>query len=187
MIYPIVTYGNPLLRTKSDNVQKGSKLNIKQLVDDMFETMHKAEGLGLSAIQVGIPLNVFVIEAHNEDVGINFRGTFINPVILKEWGPKINYTEGCLSLPYLTASVERNEYIEIEWYDENWIKHLEQFSGMEARIIQHEYDHLQGNLFIDKLNKMWKSALEDPIELIKNNQIEVPYLIKNAVDKPTKS
>lgn len=178
MIYPILTYDNPILRQKSLNIEKGSKLNINQLTNDMFETMHKANGIGLSAIQIGLPLNLFVIEAHSENIDLDFKGIFLNPKIVKEWGPLTKLSEACLSLPSISAQVERFEYIELEWFDIEWKKHIEEFNGIQARIIQHEYDHLNGNLFIDKLDKMWSTILEMPLTLIRNNKIDVSYSIK---------
>ena len=178
MIHPIVTYGNPLLRTPSQEIQQGTKLNLQQLIVDMFETMHKAKGIGLSAIQIGVPLRIFVIEAEEKEQNFYFKGVFINPVITKSWGSWLPMTEGCLSIPGLTAQVNRPDNIELTWYDENWEKHTQEFRDMKARIIQHEYDHLEGVIFPDKLSGMWADLLEEPLEYIRNNDIKVPYLIK---------
>jgi len=175
MIHPILLYGDPVLEQTSGDIPKNFP-ELLELVDDMYETMHKANGVGLSAIQIGIPYRIFVIEAHLDD--FNFRDIFINPYIKREWGDKVKHAEGCLSVPQLTALVERQESIELEYYDLKWEKHVKTFSGFEARIIQHEYDHLQGKLYIDRLDKMWRAALETPLQLIKDREIEIPYLWK---------
>lgn len=172
MIQPILLYGDPMLEQTSGDIPLNFP-KILELVDDMFETMHKANGVGLSAIQIGIPYRIFVIEAHLED--FNFRDVFINPYVRKEWGTKVKHAEGCLSVPQLTALVERPENIELEYYDINWKKHVKTFSGFEARIIQHEYDHLEGKLYVDKIDMMWKKALEEPLNLIKDRKIQIPY------------
>jgi len=178
MIRPIVIYGDPVLREISVDVPKDSKLDIHSLTNDMFETMHRANGVGLSAVQIGILARIFVVEAHLKEENFHFRGVFINPRITKEWGDSIKHPEGCLSIPLLTAVVDRPENIELEWYDEDWEYHKETFSGFKARIIQHEYDHLEGKLYIDDLDKMWGKMIEHPLQQIKNREIEIPYLWK---------
>jgi peptide deformylase len=175
MIRPVILYGDPILELESTEVDRGNKMDIKLLINDMFDTMHRAFGVGLSAVQIGIPLKLFVIEAHIKDPQFDFIGVFINPVILRELGPLVKHPEGCLSVPNITAFVERNESVELEWYDQDWIYHKEVFSGFAARIIQHEYDHLQGDIFINKIDKMWKEMLENSLELIINREMEVPY------------
>jgi peptide deformylase len=178
MVRPIVLYGDPILREISAEVNKGSKLEIDMLISDMFETMHKANGIGLSAVQIGIPLRVFVVEAHIEEENFHFRGAFINPKIVEELGMDIKHPEGCLSVPGLTAMVERSEGIEMEWYDDQWKYHKEKFYGFAARILQHEYDHLEGKIYTDYLDTMWQKMFETPLSLIKSRDMEVPYLCR---------
>jgi len=174
MIHPILLYGNDVLKQKSEDLPKSfSKLN--ELIDDMFETMHKSNGIGLSAIQIGIPLNIFVIEVHIIEEDFHFRNVFINPIIKKEYGPFIKYSEACLSLPMIHAMVQRRAEIELEYYDENWNLHVENFNGYKSRIIQHEYDHLQGILYIDRIDYFWKKILEKPLEEIKERKINTKY------------
>lgn len=175
MIRPILLYGDEMLRETSMEVNKGSQLEIKSLISDMFETMHKANGIGLAAIQIGIPLRIFIIEAHLDQDNFHFRNVFINPAIKKEWGDLVKHPEGCLSVPGLTGLVERPSKIEIAYYNENWEPKVEVFDGYAARIIQHEYDHLEGVIYTDLLDRMWKKGLERPLELIENRQMEVPY------------
>lgn len=178
MIRPVVLYGDPVLREVSAEVNKGSKLDIDRLIDDMFETMHRANGIGLAAVQIGVPLRVFVVEAHIEEENFHFRGVFINPKILKELGMDVKHPEGCLSVPGLAAMIERSEGIEMEWYDEKWEYHKEKFYGTAARILQHEYDHLEGKLYTDYLDTMWQKMFEIPLKLIEERKMEVTYLCK---------
>jgi len=178
MIRPVILYGDPILREISAEVSKGSKLDINQLVSDMFETMHRANGIGLAAVQIGVPLRIFVVEAHIEEDNFHLRGTFINPKITDELGMEIKHPEGCLSVPGLTAMVERSEGIVMEWYDEKWEQHKQEFHGFAARILQHEYDHLEGKIYVDYLDTMWKKMIERPLQLIEDREMEVTYLCK---------
>lgn len=175
MIRPVTLYGDPSLELVSTEVKKGTET---ALISDMFETMHKAGGVGLAGIQIGIPLRIFVIEAHIEKENFHFREVFINPHILREFGELVKHPEGCLSVPQLAAMVERPSTIEIEWWNEKWEYQKQVFDGFAARIIQHEYDHLDGNLYIDKLDKMWREMIEVPLMLIRERKIEIPYLYK---------
>jgi len=177
MIHPIILYGDPMLKQKSGDIPKGFP-QLDELIDDMYETMHKANGIGLSGVQIGIPFRIFVVEAHLEQENFHFRGIFINPYIKKEWGAMVKHPEGCLSVPQLTALVERRENIELEYYDENWTHKVEVFSGFKARIIQHEYDHLEGSIYVDKIDRLWRKALEKPLQLIEERKIEVKYAFK---------
>ncbi len=174
MIHPVLLYGDPMLKQLSGEIPKEFP-KLTELIYDMFETMHKANGVGLSAIQIGIPLRIFVIEARIETQDFHFRGVFINPRIAKEWGEYVKHPEGCLSVPQITATVERKENIELNYYDAEFVHHTKSFNGFEARIIQHEYDHLEGKLYIDRLDRMWEKVLEGPLQLIKDRKIEIPY------------
>jgi peptide deformylase len=178
MILPVVLYGNPILETISAEVDQQSKSDIQRLIDDMFETMHRANGVGLAAVQVGVPLRLFVVEAHLPDEDFHLRGVFINPKIIREFGDPVKYTEGCLSFPGLAGNVERPSSIEMEYLDEEWKPQKKVFDGFAARIIQHEYDHLEGKVYVDKLDTMWQKAMEGPIEQIKKREIKPAYLWK---------
>jgi peptide deformylase len=182
MIRPIILYGDPALELESTEVRGESIVEVRSLVSDMFETMHKANGIGLAAIQIGIPLRIFIIEAHLPEENFHFREVFINPHIINEDGPLVRHPEGCLSVPQLTAIVERPENIEIEWLDDKWEYRKEKFSGIAARIIQHEYDHLDGNLYIDRLDKMWREMMDVPLDLIKERKMSISYQWKNSKD-----
>jgi len=179
MIHPILLYGDPMLTQKSAEIPKNfPKIKLEELINDMFETMHKANGVGLSAIQIGIPYRIFVVEAHLEKENFHFRNVFINPYIKKEWEPLVKYSEGCLSVPYVTTSVSRPQNIELDYYDQNLNHHIETFKDFKARIIQHEMDHMEGEIFIDKIDQLWKKALENSLQMIKNRKITVAYLTK---------
>lgn len=164
-----------MLRETSMEVNQGSKLEVQSLISDMFETMHRAYGVGLAAIQIGIPLRIFIIEAHLEQENFHLRGAFINPKVIREFGENVKHPEGCLSIPGLTGLVERPESIEIEWFDENWELQKGIFKGYGARVLQHEYDHLDGHLYVDHLDRMWIAGIERSLEIIENREMEVPY------------
>ena len=176
MILPIRLYGDPILKQRSSQITKNYP-NLLPLIQDMFETMHKANGIGLAAVQVGLPISLFVVEAHLEEENFHFKKVFINPVMEEEFGEMVNHPEGCLSIPGVTGMVERPESLRISYYDQDWKFHeRETFTGMKARIIQHEYDHLNGILYPEHLKNMWASLLEQPLEAIKAKKFEVPYL-----------
>ena len=179
MIQPIVLYGDEILSRPSINVGPKDKGMLGNLINDLFETMHKARGVGLSAIQIGIPLRVFVIEAHSTELDVNLREAFVNPSILYYSDEKKSDLEGCLSLPGIGGPVLRSKEIEIQWTDQYGNSKKEKFSGYGARIIQHEYDHLSGKLYTDHLDTMWSTLLEPSLELLRRREVkEVPYLIK---------
>ena len=177
MIYPILKYGNPDLRKKSSAVPQDYP-NLDQLIDDMYETMHKARGIGLSAIQIGIPIKLFVIEAHLPEKKFDFKEVFINPKITFKSNNLINYSEGCLSVPGLTGMITRPNEIRIEYYDRSWKLRKRKYSGFRARMIQHEYDHLEGILYPDLLPHMWKELLQPSLKEIEEGKIESQYLMK---------
>jgi peptide deformylase len=178
MILPVLLYGDPMLKTVSAEVDLNNKEDIDRLIGDMFETMHKANGVGLAAVQVGVPLRLFVIEANLPHEDFHLRGAFINPKIIREFGDPVKYPEGCLSVPGLAGNVERLSKVEIEYYDEEWALQQGVFEGYAARIIQHEYDHLDGIIYVDHLDKMWRSTMERPIEQIVKREINPDYLWK---------
>lgn len=178
MIRPILLYGDDILREISVEVSPESKHNIEKLIFDMFETMHAAKGVGLAAVQIGVPLRLFVVDINLKEENYYFRGAFINPEIVEWTGPERNlvkYTEGCLSVPGLAAIVERSESVELSWYDEKWEFHQEVFSGYAARIIQHEYDHLSGVFYTDHLDTMWQNLIQPSLDLIEERKIEPGY------------
>lgn len=177
MIYPILLYGHKALHQKSNpiDLKSASKKEVQGMLDDMFETMHRAGGIGLAAIQIGVLARAFVVEAHLEDEDYHFRESFINPVIKSTSNKTVYLTEGCLSLPGLSCLVERPESIEIEYYNYDLKKVKKKYDGISARIIQHEFDHLNGVLYTDNLETMWKTMLEPGMDKIKERKVKPNY------------
>jgi len=185
MIYPIVVYGDPVLRQRALEVEKGSDLT--QLIHDMYETMHGAQGIGLAAPQIGKAIRLFVVdgtalkddnddETGGEDMS-GFRKAFINPVILQEEGEPWEFEEGCLSIPNIREKVARKENLTIRYFDEQWNLKEEEYDGIKARIIQHEYDHIEGKLFIDYLTPLKKRMLKGKLSDISKGAVDTEYRI----------
>jgi len=179
MIYPIVVYGDPVLKRRGADIEEGS-IDVKQLSDDMFETMEAAHGIGLAAPQIGKSLRIFVVDGRPiEDEGMeDFRKVFINPEIIEEDGDKWAFEEGCLSIPDVREDVNRHESLVIHYFDENWVEHEEEYDGMQARIIQHEYDHVEGVLFTDHLTPLKKKLLKGRLTNISKGKVKAEYRIK---------
>lgn len=171
----IKIYGDSILRKKCKNINSNfPKLNY--IISNMFNIMHQANGIGLAAIQIGIDIQVFIIDTsslvnntkikkNNNDLS-QFKKVFINPKIIEEKGNICSFTEGCLSIPNITANISRFDNVLLEYYDENFNHKIELFSNIQARIIQHEYDHLNGILFIDHLSVLKKKLLENKLKNI---------------------
>lgn len=180
MIYPIVVFGEPVLRKKAADIEKGS-IDVKQLADDLFETMEAASGIGIAAPQVGKSIRMFVVDGTKlDDEGDmeSFRKVFINPEIISEEGDEWKMEEGCLSIPGIREDVSRNEQVTIRYYDENWEEHEETFDGMKARIIQHEYDHIEGILFTDHISPLKKRILKGKLSNISKGKFKADYRTK---------
>jgi peptide deformylase len=182
MKLPIVAYGDPVLRKKATPIEPAEYPHIKQLCDDMFETMYGARGVGLAAPQVGLSMRLFVVDASvfdDEEPELkNFKKVFINARILEESGKEWSFNEGCLSIPDVREDVTRPSTVKISYYDENWKHHEETYSGMAARVIQHEYDHIEGKLFTDKLSPLRKRLLEKRLNDISKGMVDVEYKMK---------
>lgn len=184
MIYPIVMYGDPVLRKKAKDIEKGT--NILELVSDMYETMHAAHGIGLAAPQIGQSIRLFVVDGttlEDEPKLADFKKAFVNPVILEEEGEPWAFEEGCLSIPNIREEVERPEKLRIKYFDENWNAFEEEFDGMKARIIQHEYDHIEGKLFIDYLTPLKKRMLKGKLNDISKGDVDTEYRILAPLKK----
>lgn len=181
MVYPVYVFGSPVLRKKAKEIEEDEEV-LTELIENLFETMYASEGIGLAAPQVGISKRIFVIDASplkEDDESLEtFKKTFINPIILNQTGEKWAFNEGCLSIPSIREDVERPSEIEIEYYDENFNYHHEKYSGIKARIIQHEYDHLEGVLFIDKISPLKKKLLKGKLMSISKGKVDVEYKIK---------
>ncbi|WP_200975828.1 peptide deformylase [Echinicola sp. 20G] len=177
MIYPIVAYGNPILKREAEEINEGEDIN--GLISDMYDTMDHASGVGLAAPQINKGIRLFVIDStlmldeDSEEKGI--RRAFINPIILDEYGDDYGFEEGCLSIPDVRAEVIRPEKLTIEYFDENWNLKEEEFSGMTARVIQHEYDHLEGILFVDYLKGLKKRMVKSKLIDVSKGKIPTDY------------
>lgn len=188
MILPIIAYGDPVLRKLGKNIDKEYPA-LESLLDNMFETMYGAKGIGLAAPQIGLPIRIFIIDAtpfqDDEELEVeerNFLGTFkqvfINAKIIEETGDEWVFNEGCLSIPDVREDVFRNETIKIEYFDEKFEKHTKKFSGIAARIIQHEYDHIEGILFTDKLSSLKKRLIKGKLNNISKGKIRIDYRMR---------
>lgn len=178
MIYPIVVYGHPILRKVAVEIDKDFP-GLNQLISDLFETMYYSEGLGLAAPQIGKSVRIFVIDgkpaAEDEPALAEFKKVFINAHITEKSGDLLPMTEGCLSIPNLREEVVREARIRINYYDENWEYHDEVHEGYKARIIQHEYDHLDGILFTDKVSPLRKRLIKSKLTAISKGKFESDY------------
>jgi peptide deformylase len=178
MIYPIMVYGSPVLRKVAVNIDKNYH-GLKEFIDDMWETMYQSDGLGLAAPQVGKSIRLFVIDGapleEDEPELKNFKKVFINPKIIETSDDLILQNEGCLSIPNLREEVSRPSKIRLDYYDENFNHYDEWFEGMAARVIQHEYDHLEGIMFTDKVSAIKKRLLKGKLASISKGKFSVDY------------
>lgn len=188
MILPIVAYGDPVLRKIGKEIDEKFP-DLKELIENMTETMHNAKGVGLAAPQIGKALRLFIIDAspfeENEDLEDEerkflgqFKGVFINPRIIEEKGEKWVFNEGCLSIPNINEDVAREEQIVVDYVDENFQGQKKILNGLAARIFQHEYDHIEGVLFTDKLSSLKKRLLKNKLSNISKGDVDVAYKMK---------
>jgi len=188
MILPIIAYGDPVLRKVGVDIDKQYP-NLDQLIENMKETMFNAQGVGLAAPQIGLAIRLFIVDASpfGEDDDLDdderaflggFKKIFINPKILKEEGEEWAFSEGCLSIPDIREDVFRSEKITIEYLDENFEKHTEVLDGLAARVVQHEYDHIEGILFTDKISSLKKRLIKKKLENISKGIVKADYRMK---------
>lgn len=179
MIYPIVLYGDPVLKRKGQVIPQNDE-EVQQTIDDMFETMEGASGVGLAAPQIGKSIRLFIIDSTptEDDPQSGVREAFLNPEILKRTGAPEGYEEGCLSIPGVREHVNRPTKIQIKYYDRNWKEHVKEFEGMQARIIQHEFDHIDGVLFTDYLSSFKKRLLKGKLSNISKGRTDAEYRVK---------
>ncbi len=184
MILPIVAYGDSVLKKEAKDITK-DELDLAKLIEDMFDTMNNAGGIGLAAPQVGKSIRVFIADASplEEESSKDFKRVFINPTILEEYGEEWSYNEGCLSIPGIRGEVSRPSKLKIHYFDENWKEHTEEFDGMPARIIQHEYDHIEGILFVDHFSSLKKQLLKGKLKDVSKGDVDVAYRMKFPVKK----
>ena len=188
MILPIIAYGDPVLRKLGKSIDKEYPA-LESLLENMFETMYGAKGIGLAAPQIGLPIRIFIVDAtpfkDDEELELEernflstFKQVFINAQIIDETGDEWVFNEGCLSIPDVREDVFRNETVKIEFLDEKFEKHTKEFSGIAARIIQHEYDHIQGILFTDKLSSLKKRLIKGKLANISKGKIRIDYRMR---------
>lgn len=181
MVYPIVVYGSPVLRQVAKDIDAAYP-DLQKLLDDMFETMYKADGMGLAAPQIGKSIRIFVVDAtalEEDDPEMkDFKKAFINPHILHLDGEMEVMNEGCLSLPKLREDVERHNKVVIRYRDEHFVEKEETYEGLKARVIQHEYDHLDGVLFIDRISPLRRKLLKGKLNDISKLKVDASYKIK---------
>lgn len=188
MILPIVAYGDPVLRKVGKDIDKDYP-QLEKLIADMKETMYNAQGVGLAAPQIGKAIRLFLIDASpfadDEDLSEedrktleNFNHVFINAKIVEETGDEWAFNEGCLSIPDVREDVFRQKTITIEYQDENFEKHTQTLSGLAARVFQHEYDHIEGVLFTDKLSSLKKRLIKKKLENISKGKINAGYRMR---------
>lgn len=193
MIYPIVAYGDPVLRVKCKEISEDYP-KLDTLIEDMFETMYASSGIGLAAPQIGLPIRLFIVDASpfedDEDLSEeeraflkDFKRVFINAKMVEETGDEWVFNEGCLSIPDVREDVFRKDTLTIEYLDENFKKKTETINGIAARIVQHEYDHIEGILFTDKLSALKKRLLKSKLANISKGKVKVDYRMKFPLAK----
>lgn len=184
MKYPVAVYGDPLLRKKAKPIEKGHE-GLGEIIENMWETMYNSDGVGLAAPQVGKSIRLFLIDATSgadeEPELKDFKKVFINPEIIETSGEEWIMNEGCLSLPEIREDVKRPDVVRLRYLDENFEPHEEDFKGYAGRIIQHEYDHLEGVLFIDYLSPLRKRLLKSKLRNISTGKVQPHYRIKIPV------
>ncbi len=193
MILPIVGYGDPVLRQKCSDISPEYPV-LSQVIADMYETMYNAYGVGLAAPQVGLQIRLFVIDtkpfgeddelsAEEQEALKNFKRTFINARMLKEEGEEWGFNEGCLSIPEVREDVYRHERITVEYFDEDFNKKTEVFDGLIARVIQHEYDHIEGILFTDRISSLKKRLIQKKLQNIMEGKTRPDYKMRFVTKK----
>lgn len=183
MILPVFAYGQPVLKKKALDITSEYE-GLSTLIENMWETMYAAHGVGIAAPQVGLAIRLFVIdsiqimEENKKAEGI--KKVFLNAKVIEETGDLWAYEEGCLSIPDIRGDVERPQKVRIQYYDENFKKHDEIYEGINARVIQHEYDHIEGILFVERLKPLKKKLIQRKLNDIKVGKVSADYKIKFA-------
>ena len=185
MILPIFAYGQPVLKKVAEDISPEYP-NLKDLISNMWDTMYDAHGVGIAAPQIGLSIRLFVIDTEqiekeeNPD-HIGFKKVFINAHKMDEVGEKWSYEEGCLSIPNIRGEVMRQPLLKIRYLDEDFVEHIEEFKGINARVIQHEYDHIDGVLFTDRLSPVKRTLIRNKLENIRRGKVNADYKMKFAI------
>lgn len=186
MILPIVAYGDPVLKTMATEINKDYP-GLPELIQNMFETMYQANGVGLAAPQVGKSIRLFVVDASpfdDEDPKLkDLKKVFINPLIVEQWGEEWIFNEGCLSFPDLREDIYRRSNIRIKYLDENFLPREEEYDGIAARIIQHEYDHIDGIVMVDRISPLKKRLIRNKLLNISKGNVHPDYPMKFPLKK----
>ena len=188
MILPIVAYGDPVLKKRASEISNDTP-KLEETIANMYESMYGAHGVGLAAPQVGLSIRLFLVDtspfAEDEEYSVEeqeklkgFKRTFINAKIIEEIGEEWSFNEGCLSIPNVREEVLRKPVIKVEYQDENFKNHTETFDGLIARVIQHEYDHIEGVLFTDKVSSLKKRILKGKLSNISKGKTSVDYRMR---------
>ena len=187
MILPIFAFGQPVLKQVAKDITADYE-GLSKLLEDMWETMYQAYGVGLAAPQIGLGIRIFVVdstqikdEMRKGEQGI--KKAFINAHVIEESGKSWGYEEGCLSIPHVRGEVERLDTVRIKYMDENFIEFEETYSGINARVIQHEYDHIEGVLFVDYLSSIKKRLLKGKLTNISKGECDASYRMKFPIKK----
>ncbi len=186
MILPIVAYGDPVLKTRAEDIDS-HYLGLPELIQNMWDTMYHANGVGLAAPQIGKSIRLFVVDASpfdDEDPKLkNFRKVFINPIIVEQWGKEWIFNEGCLSFPDLREDIYRRPNIRVKYFDENFNAIEEEFDGLAARIIQHEHDHIEGIVMIDRISPLKRRLIRNRLSNISKGDVNPDYPMKYPLRK----
>lgn len=178
MKLPIVAYGDPVLKKIGADIDKDYPA-LEKLIADMFDTMYYANGVGLAAPQVGLPIRLFIVDTGEDENGNpGYKKVFINAKIVEETGELWSFNEGCLSIPDIRENIMRKPKIKVNYFDEHWVEHTDDVDGMSARVIQHEYDHIEGKLFTDKVSVLRKTMLKSKLDAISKGNIQTDYKMK---------
>ena len=183
MILPIVAYGSNVLRSQCKEIDS-SYPNLDQLIENMFETMYAASGVGLAAPQINKSIRLFIVDTSpfKDDESpdhVVCKKIFINPKITSITGESWSFSEGCLSIPEVREDVKRLSEITIEYFDKEFNKYIETYDGLNARVILHEYDHIEGILFVDKISPLRKRMIKGKLKDISNGTLNANYLIRS--------
>jgi peptide deformylase len=183
MILPVFAFGQPVLKKKAIDINSEYD-GLENLISNMWETMYAAHGVGIAAPQIGVSVRLFVIDSiqimEEDKKAEGIKKVFINAMIIEETGEMWSYEEGCLSIPNVRGDVERQQKVRIQYVDENFKMHDEIYEGINARVIQHEYDHIEGILFIEKLKPLKKKLIQRKLSDIKTGKATADYKIKFA-------
>lgn len=183
MILPVFAFGQPVLKKRAIDINKDYE-GLESLISNMWETMYAAHGVGIAAPQIGVSVRLFIIDSiqimEEEKKTEGIKKVFINAKIIEESGELWSYEEGCLSIPNIRGDVERQQKVRIQYLDENFDKHDEIYEGINARVIQHEYDHIEGVLFVEKLKPLKKKLIQRKLNDIKTGKATADYKIKFA-------